>query len=144
MKQLRDLPLNAVKYMLIALGVYGALLVLGLTLLLSEGLNWQTWERFSTPQKLLAALVAAPGVGLVYLLAEVMAEALYAVLCLATFKIVTLGQVGLGIDSGAPFRATNTTLDTSLFRLVVLSYCLRLHASSQTQICDLLGGVNCS
>ncbi len=30
-------------------------------------------------------------------------------------------------------RAADTTLDTSLFRLVVLLYCLQLHASSRPQ-----------
>ena len=39
------------------------------------------------------------------------------------------------------FSAVNTTLDTSLFRLVVRLYCLRLHASSQTQTFGLLGRV---
>ena len=39
-------------------------------------------------------------------------------------------------------RATNTTLDTSLLRLVVLLYCLRLRVSSPTQIFDLLGAVS--
>ena len=39
-------------------------------------------------------------------------------------------------------RAANTTPDTSLFGLVVRWYCLRLHASAQTQIFDLLGGVS--
>ena len=45
------------------------------------------------------------------------------------------------------FRAANTTLDTSLLRLVVRLYCLRLRlarpgASSQSQIYDLLGCVS--
>ena len=39
-------------------------------------------------------------------------------------------------------RAANTTLDTSLLRLVVLLYCKLLRASSQTQIFDLLGRVS--
>ena len=37
-------------------------------------------------------------------------------------------------------RAANTTPDTSLFGLVVRWDYRRLHAASQTQICDLLGG----
>ena len=112
MKQLRHLPRNAIKYMLIALSVYGALVAFGLLFLQSEGLSWQTWETFSTPQKLLAALVAAPGAGLVYLLAAAMAEAIFAVLCVATFKIVTLGQIGIGIDAGAPFNALGIGRDS--------------------------------
>ena len=39
-------------------------------------------------------------------------------------------------------RAVNTTFDTSLLRLIVLLYCLRLRVSSPTQIFDLLGGVS--
>ncbi len=57
---------------------------------------------------------------------------------------------GKGLDIVQPticaavhgFRAANTTLDTSLFRLVVLLYCLQLHASSRPQTFGLLGGVN--
>lgn len=112
MKQLRHLPRNTVKYMRIALSVYGALVAFGLLFLQSEGLSWQTWERFSTLQKLLAALVVLPGVGLVYVLAAAMADVIFAALCLATFKIVTLGQVGIGIDSDAPFNALGIGRDS--------------------------------
>ena len=41
-----------------------------------------------------------------------------------------------------PLRPANTTLDTSLLRLVVLLYCLRLRASSQPQTFGLLGRVS--
>ena len=46
--------------------------------------------------------------------------------------------------AGRLLRAANTTLDTSLLRLVVLLYCLRLHASSRTQTLGLLGSVSSS
>lgn len=41
----------------------------------------------------------------------------------------------------ACFDAANTSLDTSLLRLVVLLCCLQLRASSQPQTCGLLGRV---
>ena len=43
---------------------------------------------------------------------------------------------------GIVLRPANTASDTLLFRLVVPQYCLRLRASSQPQIFDLLGGVS--
>ena len=84
------------KSLLLALAVYAVLVGLGLLYLASEGLGWKDLEKLSTPQQALAVLVFAPCVPLLYTLAEAAGELIFWALALTTFKIVTLGQIGIG------------------------------------------------
>ena len=92
-----------VRYALIALAVYVALIAGGLLFLASEGLGWNDLGKLPGWQQTVAVLVLAPAVLPLYLLGQMVAEAVFAVLCIGTFKLITFGQIGLG-DSGLVYQ----------------------------------------
>ena len=82
--------------LLLALAIYAAIVVGGLLFLASEGWGWQDLAKLSGLQQAVAVLLLAPLAFLLYLLAQAAGEFVLSALAMATFKIVTLGQIGFG------------------------------------------------
>ena len=92
-----------VRYALIALAFYAALIAGGLLFLASEGLGWNDLGKLHGWQQTVAVLVLVSAVLPLYLLGQMVAEAVFAVLCIGTFKLITFGQIGVG-DSGLSYQ----------------------------------------
>ena len=84
---------------LISLAILLVLIIFGLLAMYGLGWDLEDIQRLSGLQITLLTLAVAPALGLLYLFGEIVAEAVLSLLCLLTFKIVTLGQIGFGDDS---------------------------------------------